>query len=272
MKKHMLALALLVLPSLAQANLPFRMPDETGIRRMVADEARAQGISPRLALAVAEVESGFDPDARSLAGARGVMQIMPETARGEFGVHPDALWDPQTNIRVGVTYLRQLMDTYDGRVDIALSHYNGGSAVRQGNRLHVIPATRAYVEKVLALSGDSGNSSPRAGRMLDLNRGDYYLAAPQDVAGDVFPSGYNRTGRYLNGVSGKDSDTHFRTDSSGRLINMDTTRPVTAFRRWRQAQGIPMASVRRVPVSRHRESDGWPSVQDLRAARAVEGW
>ena len=104
-----------------------------------------------LALAVAHAESGFDARARSHKGARGVMQIMPATARGEYGVHPDTLWNPRVNIRLGLHFLGRLIERYDGRIDLALSYYNGGSAVGRPGRARVIPATRSYVRKVQRL-------------------------------------------------------------------------------------------------------------------------
>lgn len=119
------------------------------IQRMVVEEAAHAGLSPELALAVAKVESGFNPMALSSAGARGVMQIMPATARGEFGVGSDLLWSPAINIRLGVAYLKMLLDYY-GREEFALSHYNGGSRVGPPPYSQVIPETRNYVAAVLS--------------------------------------------------------------------------------------------------------------------------
>jgi soluble lytic murein transglycosylase-like protein len=120
------------------------------IQELIVREANRQNFPPALALAVARVESNFDPRAKSHAGARGVMQIMPATAEQELGVPRRKLYDPETNIRAGIRFLNQLIDTYDGKWDIALSHYNGGSAVtNRWGRLRVIPATRDYVDKVL---------------------------------------------------------------------------------------------------------------------------
>lgn len=120
------------------------------IKSMLLSEANKQNVSPSLVLAIARVESNFDAYAESHAGARGVMQIMPRTARTVFNTSADRLYDPRVNIRLGVRFIKQLINTYDGRVDIALSHYNGGSAVkdRYGN-LRIIPATRSYVKNVL---------------------------------------------------------------------------------------------------------------------------
>jgi len=125
-----------------------RPVDRDAVKRMVMREARNIGVPVSLALAVAHAESSFDPQAESHAGARGVMQIMPATARGEYGIHPDELWDPRINIRLGLHYLKRLIERYRGRTDLALSFYNGGSRVGRPGRARVIPATRKYVRRV----------------------------------------------------------------------------------------------------------------------------
>ncbi len=124
--------------------------DRDTVKDIVVEEARLQGVDPALALAVAQVESNFDPNVVSHKGARGVMQIMPKTARDEFGINPTLLFDARTNIRTGVTFLKQLQNRY-GNVEFALSHYNGGSRVtRPDGSYQVIPVTRGYVDKVLS--------------------------------------------------------------------------------------------------------------------------
>ncbi len=120
------------------------------VMALVVREANDLGVSPSLALAVAHTESNFNPRALSASGARGVMQIMPATARGEYGIAPDRLWDPRTNIRLGLHFLKRLQRRY-GRTDLALSHYNGGSAVGRPPRARIIPATRPYVARVQRL-------------------------------------------------------------------------------------------------------------------------
>jgi soluble lytic murein transglycosylase-like protein len=118
------------------------------LMRLVAREARSLGVSPALALAVAHAESDFDPRALSHKGARGLMQIMPLTAKSEYGIGPELLWNPRINTRLGLHFLRRLLVRYKGRVDLALSYYNGGSAVGTLPHARVIPATRNYVRKV----------------------------------------------------------------------------------------------------------------------------
>jgi soluble lytic murein transglycosylase-like protein len=117
------------------------------IMSIVVREANDLGVSPSLALALAHVESNFDPRALSHKGARGVLQIMPATARGEYGIAADRLWDPRINIRLGLHFLKRLQNRY-GRTDLALSHYNGGSVIGRPPNARVLPATRSYVAKV----------------------------------------------------------------------------------------------------------------------------
>ena len=118
------------------------------VKRMVIEEASNSIVPTALALAVAKVESNFNPKALSSAGARGVMQIMPSTGRGEFGVHPDELWDARLNIELGVNYLAQLYRRYGYRWDLALSHYNGGTLRGSGKLARPHVYTRKYVRSV----------------------------------------------------------------------------------------------------------------------------
>jgi len=126
---------------------------ESQIRRMLVSEAQETIVPPALALAVAKVESNFNAEAVSHKGAVGVMQIMPRTARSIYQVPRDDLFDARLSIRIGVDFLQRLYRRY-GRWDLALSHYNGGSRVGTPPNARVIPATRGYVDKVLALRTD----------------------------------------------------------------------------------------------------------------------
>ncbi len=130
-----------------------RAAERNAIRRLVLRESLALAIDPALGLAVAEAESSFDPSALSRAGARGVMQIMPATCRGEYALHPDALWEPRLNVRMGLHFLGRLLQRYRGQEAFALSYYNGGSRVGDLPDARIIPATRAYVERVARRKG-----------------------------------------------------------------------------------------------------------------------
>ena len=127
-----------------------RTAPRADVERMIVEEAARQGLPPSLALAVAKVESNFKSRAESSAGARGVMQIMPKTARDLYGVPANDLWDAQLNIQLGIDYLKSLIKQYGGRWDLALSHYNGGSRVGTPPNARVIPETQGYVDAVLA--------------------------------------------------------------------------------------------------------------------------
>ena len=122
--------------------------ERQSVRALVAAEARAMRFPVSLALAVARAESDFDPRVESHKGARGVMQIMPRTAAEEYGIPADLLWQPRLNVRLGIHFLKRLLRRYRGRTDLALSYYNGGSAVGDLPRARVLPATRDYVRKV----------------------------------------------------------------------------------------------------------------------------
>jgi hypothetical protein len=119
------------------------------VRRLVVEEAMNSHVPPSLAMAVAKVESDFQPKALSTAGARGVMQIMPATAMGEYGIGADELWNARLNVQLGIDFLGQLIARYGGRWDLALSHYNGGSIMHTRSGMEPLLATRKYVAAVL---------------------------------------------------------------------------------------------------------------------------
>ena len=119
---------------------------------IISESLKTNYVQPSLALAVAETESNFRPHVVSHAGAVGVMQIMPATAFGLYKTKRAALFEPRTNIRIGVQFLDHLIKKYNGRIDLALSHYNGGSAVIKNGSARVLPYTRDYVSRVLARS------------------------------------------------------------------------------------------------------------------------
>lgn len=127
------------------------MPDRFSkqrIKLLIRQEARSHPeLPPELALAIAKVESDFDAAAVSPKGARGVMQIMPATARDVFQLDPDHLWDPVVNIRTGLQYLTDLYRQYDNNWEAALSHYNGGS-LKADNNYQPHSYTRSYVASV----------------------------------------------------------------------------------------------------------------------------
>ena len=137
---------------------------------MVLESARVQGVRPDLVRAVIQVESGFNPRARSPKGAMGLMQLMPATA-AELGV--SNAFDPAQNIRGGTAYLRQLLDRYDGDETLALAAYNAGSGAvdRHGKKVPPFRETRDYVKKVgtfasLTSAAVDADPAPSAGSVV----------------------------------------------------------------------------------------------------------
>ena len=118
-----------------------------GYDRLIDKVARAEGLDPDLLRAVVETESNYDPNAVSKKGAVGLMQLMPETARG-MGVTDPFL--PEENLEAGARYLRRLIDKYEGKLTLALSAYNAGEkAVERYKGIPPYPETQGYVRKVL---------------------------------------------------------------------------------------------------------------------------
>lgn len=128
---------------------PAPLPPEGRLGALVRGAAREAGIDPDLLMAVLLSESGGDPHAVSPAGAAGLMQLMPATAR-ELGVSD--VFDPSQNVRAGAQYLRAKLSEFGGDLGLALAAYNAGSgAVHRWGGIPPYEETRAYVARVLAV-------------------------------------------------------------------------------------------------------------------------
>jgi soluble lytic murein transglycosylase-like protein len=133
--------------SLGRANLVGRRMDQAAVQRHIQTAARTHGLDPALIRAVIQTESAFDPNAVSLAGAKGLMQLMPVTAR-EMEVAD--VFDPAENIRGGSRYLRFLLNRYGGDLRRALAAYNiGPERVAFQGALPNVSETQQYVQQVL---------------------------------------------------------------------------------------------------------------------------
>jgi len=143
----------------------------TKLAELIERYAGEHDLDPRLVQAVMQAESGYNPKALSTKGAIGLMQLMPATAR-ELSVSDP--WDPEQNVRGGVTYLKRMLDLFSQDVDFALAAYNAGpNAVLEHAGVPPYPETRAYVEKVRCLyDGDCPGSSTTTmgGRKVEIVR------------------------------------------------------------------------------------------------------
>ncbi len=106
-------------------------------------------VDDALIKAIIHIESGFNHWAISRKGARGLMQLMPETSRELQVLNP---FIPQQNIDAGVRYFRQIMNDFNGDIPLSLAAYNAGpNLVKRIGRIPAIPETRNYVRKVLKM-------------------------------------------------------------------------------------------------------------------------
>jgi len=188
MRKTFLALALLLVPSLVMADLYkkidadgrvfftdqpegrgyrliMRMPKKGTVayskfrqnRKLLAPLIRKQArlfkVDPALVLAVIHAESAYDKNAISRAGAVGLMQLMPATAK-RFGVSNRN--DAKQNITGGVRYLKHLLKLFEFDIKLALAAYNAGESavMKYGNKIPPYPETQGYVKKVISYYKD----------------------------------------------------------------------------------------------------------------------
>ena len=134
---------------------PARVHGYSGeMKRMVDAASERFGVPRELVIAVSRAESAFRSDVVSPAGATGLMQLMPATARG-LGVTD--VRDPWQNLAGGTKYLRQLMDRFDGDVEKVIAGYNAGpNAVARYGGIPPYSETRTYVARVLDYAAELG--------------------------------------------------------------------------------------------------------------------
>lgn len=133
--------------AVALDDFTFASERQRELAELVLRLAPEYGIEPRLALAIAHTESNLNPNAVSSKNAQGLMQLIPDTA-ARFNVRKP--FDPEQNVRGGLTYLRWLLAYFQGDVALAAAAYNAGEGAV--NRYRGIPPyaeTRGYVQRIL---------------------------------------------------------------------------------------------------------------------------
>ncbi len=134
-------------------------PNFKAVKHHMREASQVYNIDFELLQALIATESGFDTNAVSPKGAVGLMQLMPPTAQ-RYGVSGDAktpiekkLTDPKTNIKAGSRYLRDLINMFPGKLELALAAYNAGEGAvqRYGNKIPPFKETQNYVVTVMQI-------------------------------------------------------------------------------------------------------------------------
>jgi soluble lytic murein transglycosylase-like protein len=136
---------------------------------LIKNNGERYGLDPYLIFLVIEQESHFRQRAVSPKGARGLMQLMPGTAR-RLGVRDS--FDPAQNIMGGSRYLKELMNMFGGRVDLVLASYNAGegAVMKYGRAVPPYRETRDYVKKITKRYGHQENGESKDGKPPDASR------------------------------------------------------------------------------------------------------
>ena len=114
---------------------------------IVLKAANRYNVDPAMVMAIIMAESSYNPKAISKKGAKGLMQLMPTTARS-LGVKD--IFNPEHNINAGVRYFKKLLNQFDGDVELALAAYNAGSRkVREHRGIPPFRATKYYIKKFI---------------------------------------------------------------------------------------------------------------------------
>jgi soluble lytic murein transglycosylase-like protein len=129
--------------------------------QVIVDISNKHGVDPELVEAIISVESGFNTNAISVKGARGLMQLMPATAMRYGMKNTQELHIPAKNIDMGVRHLKDLLNLHNGQVSLAIASYNAGqgAVAKYGQRIPQYRETMIYVPAVLAYMARSADAN-----------------------------------------------------------------------------------------------------------------
>lgn len=175
--------------------------------------AAQYALEPSLVYAVIRAESNFNPRAVSRAGARGLMQLMPGTAK-EMGVTDS--FDPAQNIAGGTQYLYRMLQLFDNDLQLALAAYNSGpETVRRHGGIPPIKETRDYVARVLKYSSTYVTTGVKAPALVASAPPAEPEAAPEECYTIHFKSGEQQYAERLI-----DADLYYYAEFEGRLFRI----------------------------------------------------